>query len=1231
MNFKISYNGKVKRPKITLHTPDLKGIGMLKTSDKLNFELNANNISSFEFNIYKKINGKDNPYYDLVEKGNLIQAESLGVYWIVDVDLYNDGLIEYKEVKCKSLEYELTRRKIFDINGVYYLYNITKPDKSLLHVITEQLGNWSIGHVDNELIGLARTFKIDSIDAYSLLTEEISLSFEAIFQFDHYNRTISAYTIENFGKRVNLVLSYNNLVKENLISASLDKIITCFKVRGGGDLDIRAVNPTLSDKIYNYSYFMVKKSEGGKISDELVDVWSTYQIKYNNLKSVQESNLVQLKSLQAQLLELQNKAPSSDTNDWTQYGLVELKSKKSSYDVVLAALLSNGAGDPSSSQYSEYVQNKNIVSAIEAEIKVRENQIKNVQLQIENLNDSIVDIASQLSFENNFTTEQIKELMNITFEDEYVDDTYVVAETDSEETKLEVKQQLYDVANNVLMRVSQPQYTIDTKLVNLLLLPEFKNYQGDFWLGNIISIKVNKNFIATARLLSIRIDFEKPEDISVVFANRNKLDDDTIDFQKIQEQATKASTSVSVSGQKWDEAAKYSYEFNKYKSEALNLATQELWNADNQEVTMGAYGIRCKEYNPILGDYEPEQLWIVKNKIVFSDDGFNSAKTVFGKYIFNGVTYYGLLGEAIVGNLFIGEKLRLTGSGAELDLSANESILGLSASITANINGLRTEFNQTLNNYSTTDEISSLINQFGDSLLDDISSNYATKIELSSSISQSASEILTAVSANYATNTSVNNLTTRVSSAESSISQLATEITTKVSATNYNGETIVSMINQSSSKISMSALNIDLSGYVTFSSLSTPGATVIDGGNITAGTITGITINGTNINGSTIFGGSITSSDWTGNQYGIYFDEIIISGGQLKCSRTFYPNSNYGDRVMTINSTLNSSGLTINNVYANNIGASNNLVSNAYFNQIYASKIGASGNAVNTGYFTSGYFSNLYLNGVAIQIRDQYDIKRVYNSNNTTYLSIDGNDIVCSSSNASIGKSNSIFSYGYFYNLYIGSTSYGNYTRIDISRQEIRPGYKPSGQSYYLGTSSYAWDYGYINNINANTLNSDTINAATLYVGNSTRKIYMDYQELRPTVSSTSYSYYLGTSSFPWSYGYFRNLYVDNLPVMSNRVYANTSYYLNLNTSYELVPNRADFSLGNSGNYFGYLFITRIYHGSGGTLGFYGKTPISRPTVSKLSSGATNTEIINKINSLLDALGNSTGLGLIGL
>ncbi|MED4916706.1 phage tail spike protein [Geobacillus thermodenitrificans] len=143
----------------------------------------------------------------------------------------------------------------------------------------------------------------------------------------------------------------------------------------------------------------------------------------------------------------------------------------------------------------------------------------------------------------------------------------------------------------------------------------------------------------------------------------------------------------------------------------------------------------------------------------------------------------------------------------------------------------------------------------------------------------------------------ISGLDARVSIAESSITQLADEIALRVEK---NG--VISAINQTAEQIKIQASRVDLSGYVTFTNLSTPGQTTIDGGNlktnsvtanklnvsslsaisanlgtVTAGTITGVTINGSTINSvlnsrnyTTIANNRIHSEgEWNDTVYGL--------------------------------------------------------------------------------------------------------------------------------------------------------------------------------------------------------------------------------------------------------------------------------------------------------------------------------------------------------------------------
>jgi hypothetical protein len=79
---------------------------------------------------------------------------------------------------------------------------------------------------------------------------------------------------------------------------------------------------------------------------------------------------------------------------------------------------------------------------------------------------------------------------------------------------------------------------------------------------------------------------------------------------------------------------------------------------------------------------------------------------------------------------------------------------------------------------------------------------------------------------------SVQSLDGRVGTAESQLVIQAGQISSKVSSTDYNGNTIVSMINQTPESIKIQAKNIEMTGIVTFNDLETEGATIINGANI---------------------------------------------------------------------------------------------------------------------------------------------------------------------------------------------------------------------------------------------------------------------------------------------------------------------------------------------------------------------------------------------------------------
>lgn len=170
------------------------------------------------------------------------------------------------------------------------------------------------------------------------------------------------------------------------------------------------------------------------------------------------------------------------------------------------------------------------------------------------------------------------------------------------------------------------------------------------------------------------------------------------------------------------------------------------------------------------------------------------------------------------------------------------------------------------------------------------------------------------------------------------------------------------------------------------------------------------------------------------------------------------------------------------------------------------------------------------------------------------------------------------------------------------------------------------------------------VQGSTVSLGYSTGGGVYNSVRLSNGSFSPSASLDLGTTSNGWRKAYFDELYIDNKPfgesvsALYTRASNNLVYSISLDapttTRMELLPSTNissySFNLGNSSYPWSDLYIKSIYHRSGGQIGFFGKTPVSRKTVSKLLSSADQPAIIGKINDLLDALGqSSTGYGFI--
>lgn len=301
--------------------------------------------SEISFNVNKFVDNEETKYWDEIVDFKLVHCVEWDMWFEITVTL-DEATETVKTVFCRNLGHaELSQIELYNIeinteNDIArddyeiptVLYNIERPEASLLHRIMEKAQHYTIIHVDETIAKIQRTFSFDDISIYDAF-QEIADEINCLFVF-HSNsdkngkiqRTISVYDLETncnqcgyrgeyadicpecgsldisegYGEDTTIFITADELADDIQLSNDTDSIKNCFKLEAGDDLmtaTVRNCNPNgtdyiwyvsdalkadmsqdLVDKIesYNELYSMYQK-------DYVVDLDETLLDRYNNL------------------------------------------------------------------------------------------------------------------------------------------------------------------------------------------------------------------------------------------------------------------------------------------------------------------------------------------------------------------------------------------------------------------------------------------------------------------------------------------------------------------------------------------------------------------------------------------------------------------------------------------------------------------------------------------------------------------------------------------------------------------------------------------------------------------------------------------------------------------------------------------------------------------------------------------------------------------------------------
>lgn len=643
---------KRRIPSLVLCNPNGKELFSLPMAKDRQLSMSLNSLSELTFELPKYMNSdRVTPYYDLIRTRRIIKLQDVGQFLISKIEIESDGVTEVKKVTCKGLEFELSSKNLDLLEGTYNFYDPTNTSKSLLHIIMSYIPTWSIEEVDSELWDIWRTFEIQDNNIYNFMMGDVQEAYDCVFLFNTFNRTIKAVKTSNLPKKTDIFMSNRNLMKELQITEDADNIITALDVYGDGELSIRTVNPLGTATIYDFSYFATTEW----MTQGLVEAVNAWQLKITNSETEYARLLTLVKNLSNQLAVLQN-------------DLANLDMQKKSLEQQHALAVVAGDNEKCTLYATQIEQTELLIEAKKNEITAKENEIAQNQASLSN-------ITKSLSFENNFTVEQIKELNSFIYQSSIQNTNYSTTDLTTIEEQQEMMYSLYNWGKAELKKSCQPIWEFSVDSVNFLNLIEYRETSNQLNLGSEIIIEVDKekDLFATALLLGYEINLDDFDDLELKFSSVLRFKSSSWTFEELFDSASSISKTFDFESNTWNVGKEAYSLIDDYMKNALDLTTQDIITSDNQEFTLTRVGLRGREYDPLTKTYSPEQIWMTKNVLAFSDDAFKTTRTALGKITLpDGSKTYGLLADAIVGKLILGKKVQVQDEDGTLTIVGNK-------------------------------------------------------------------------------------------------------------------------------------------------------------------------------------------------------------------------------------------------------------------------------------------------------------------------------------------------------------------------------------------------------------------------------------------------------------------------------------------------------------------------------------------------------------------------------
>jgi hypothetical protein len=181
--------------------------------------------------------------------------------------------------------------------------------------------------------------------------------------------------------------------------------------------------------------------------------------------------------------------------------------------------------------------------------------------------------------------------------------------------------------------------------------------------------------------------FDDLSDFSCTFGNLVTTKSEIDKHAELLSQAVSAGKQVAKSSGAWQKSVDKTNKLEQEISNGLQDMALAIGGASGQAISWDSTGMHFRKYKDgSTTEFEPEEMAIINNAMVATNDSWRTSKTSFGKYTINGEERWGPIAEYVTADVIEGK--RISGGSIEIGEGKSKFVVNADGSVEIKSDGI---------------------------------------------------------------------------------------------------------------------------------------------------------------------------------------------------------------------------------------------------------------------------------------------------------------------------------------------------------------------------------------------------------------------------------------------------------------------------------------------------------------------------------------------------------------